>query len=58
MIGGMSSKGNCYDNAVLESFYHQLNVERASWKKYRTKQEAEEGRRRPELVGHGGFSSM
>jgi len=36
----MSRKGNCYDNAVMESFFHTLKVERASWKKYRTRAEA------------------
>ena len=27
MICSMSRKGNCYDNAVLESFFHTLKVE-------------------------------
>jgi putative transposase len=40
MMCSMSGKGNCYDNAVIESFFHTLKVERASWKKYRTKKEA------------------
>ena len=26
-ICSMSGKGNCYDNAVMESFYHALKVE-------------------------------
>ena len=42
MLCSMSGKGNCYDNAVIESFFHTLKVERANWKKYRTKKEAEE----------------
>jgi transposase InsO family protein len=40
MMCSMSRKGNCYDNAVMESFFHTLKVERSDWKKYRTKQEA------------------
>ena len=40
MMCSMSRKGNCYDNAVMESFFHTLKVERVSWKQYRTKQEA------------------
>ena len=27
-IQRMSGKGNCYDNAVVESFFHMLKVER------------------------------
>jgi transposase InsO family protein len=26
-ICSMSGKGNCYDNAVMESFYHTLKIE-------------------------------
>ena len=40
MMCSMSGKGNCYDNAVIESFFHTLKVERASWKKYSTKKQA------------------
>jgi putative transposase len=42
MMCSMSRKGNCYDNAVMESFFHTLKVERSDWKKYRTRKEAAE----------------
>jgi len=42
MMCSMSRKGNCYDNAVIESFFHTLKVERSDWKKYRTRKEAAE----------------
>ena len=42
MMCSMSRKGNCYDNAVMESFFHTLKVERSDWKKYRTKKEGAE----------------
>jgi len=37
----MSRKGNCWDNAVAESFFKSLKVELVYHKKYRTKSEAE-----------------
>jgi transposase InsO family protein len=40
MMCSMSRKGNCYDHAVMESFFHTLKVECVRWKKYRTKKEA------------------
>jgi putative transposase len=42
IVCSMSGKGNCYDNAVIESFFHTLKVERSNWKKYRTKKQAAE----------------
>jgi len=42
MMCSMSGKGNCYDNAVIESFFHTLKVERVNWKNYRTREEAAE----------------
>lgn len=36
----MSRKGNAYDNAVAESFYHSLKVERVHRFKYKTRAEA------------------
>jgi transposase InsO family protein len=42
MMCSMSRKGNCCDNAVMESFFHTLKVERSDWKKYRTREEAAE----------------
>jgi transposase InsO family protein len=39
-IQSMSSSGNCYDNAVMESFFHTLKTELTYFEKYRTRQEA------------------
>ena len=36
----MSRKGNCWDNAVAESFFHSLKVELVHGKLYATRQEA------------------
>jgi transposase InsO family protein len=36
----MSGAGNCYDNAVMESFFHTLKTEWVSWCRYRTRAEA------------------
>lgn len=36
----MSRKGNCYDNAMVESFFHTLKVELTHRKRYRTREEA------------------
>ena len=36
----MSRKGNCWDNAVAESFFHSLKVELIHGKTYNTRQEA------------------
>lgn len=36
----MSRRGNCYDNAVAESFFHLLKTERVRRKTYKTRQEA------------------
>ena len=40
MIGSMSRKGNCWDNAVMERFFGSLKSERVSHKKYATRAEA------------------
>lgn len=37
----MSCKGNCYDNAVVESFFKTLKVELVYQNKYKTKEKAE-----------------
>ena len=42
MIPSMSRKGNCYDNAVIESLFHTLKVERVECRNYATTAEAEE----------------
>lgn len=36
----MSRKGNCYDNAMVESFFHTLKVELTHRQRYRTREEA------------------
>jgi putative transposase len=36
----MSSTGNCYDNAVAESFFHTLKTEHTNFNKYRVREEA------------------
>jgi len=33
-------KGNCYDNAVTESFFHTLKTELVYFEKYRTRSQA------------------
>ena len=36
----MSRKGNCYDNAVAESFFHTLKTEHVYDSRYETRAEA------------------
>ena len=36
----MSQRGNCYDNAVVESFFHLLKTERIQRKTYKTRKDA------------------
>ena len=38
----MSRKGNCWDNAVVESFFGSLKQERVQWKSYQTRYEAQQ----------------
>ena len=38
--GSMSKKGDCWDNAVAESFFHTLKVELVHRMKFRTREEA------------------
>ncbi|ARB93012.1 IS3 family transposase [Legionella longbeachae] len=40
-ICSMSGKGNCYDNAVMESFYHTLKTELLYGEKYKTREETQ-----------------
>ncbi len=40
LIGSMSRKGNCYDNAVVESFFHTLKTELMWFEDYRSRDEA------------------
>lgn len=37
----MSRKGNCYDNALMESFFHTLKTEMIYFQKFNTRKEAE-----------------
>ena len=36
----MGRKGNCYDNACCESFFHTLKTEEVYFNRYRTRAEA------------------
>jgi putative transposase len=38
----MSRKGNCWDNAVAESFFHTLKVELVNQNKFKTREEAKD----------------
>lgn len=40
ITGSMSRKGNCWDNAVAESFFGSLKQERVQWYDYQTRDEA------------------
>lgn len=40
MICSMSNKGDCFDNAVMESFFHTLKVELVHHRRYKTRNQA------------------
>jgi len=40
--GSMSRKGDCWDNAVVESFFGSLKQERVQWENYQTRYEAQQ----------------
>lgn len=40
MVQSMSSSGNCYDNAITESFFHTLKTELVNFEKYETREQA------------------
>ena len=40
VVASMSRKGNCYDNAAKESFFHTLKTELVNHEHYRTREEA------------------
>jgi len=42
VLQSMSRKGNCYDNAVIESFFHTLKTELIYHIKYQTREQAKE----------------
>jgi transposase InsO family protein len=41
-IGSMSRLGDCWDNAVAESFFGSLKQERVQWRNYQTRYEAQQ----------------
>jgi putative transposase len=41
-LGSMSRKGDCWDNAVAESFFGSLKQERVQWRNYQTRLEAQQ----------------
>ena len=40
MLGSMSRKGDCWDNAPMESFFHTLKTERVHHRIYATRDQA------------------
>ena len=42
LVGSMSRKGNCWDNAIAESFFHTLKVELIHTEKYATRDQAKQ----------------
>ena len=40
--GSMSRKGDCWDNAVAESFFGSLKQERVHWRNYQSRLEAQQ----------------
>jgi putative transposase len=38
LLGSMSTKGNCYDNACAESFFHSLKVEAIHGEQFDTRE--------------------
>jgi len=40
-VGSMSRKGDCWDNAVAESFFASLKKERVQWRSYQTRTESQ-----------------
>ena len=40
LVASMSRKGNCWDNAAMESFFSSLKTERTARKTYRTRNDA------------------
>ncbi|PJB10999.1 MAG: IS3 family transposase, partial [Gammaproteobacteria bacterium CG_4_9_14_3_um_filter_38_9] len=42
LIGSMSRKGNCWDNAIAESFFHTLKIELVHTQQYATREQAKQ----------------
>lgn len=40
MVPSMSAKGNCYDNAAMESWNHSLRVEAIHGERFATREQA------------------
>lgn len=38
----MSRKGDCWDNAIVDSFFGSLNQERVQWRNYKSRHEAQQ----------------
>ncbi|PJA03600.1 MAG: hypothetical protein COX72_04360 [Gammaproteobacteria bacterium CG_4_10_14_0_2_um_filter_38_22] len=38
----MSRKGNCWDNAIAESFFHTLKIELVHTQQYATREQAKQ----------------
>jgi transposase InsO family protein len=41
-VASMSRKGNCWDNAPMESFFHTLKTEHIFWEDYATRRQAQQ----------------
>jgi transposase InsO family protein len=41
IVQSMSGKGNCYDNAITETFFHTLKTEMIYWERFETRDEAQ-----------------
>ena len=39
-VQSMSGQGNCYDNAIMETFFHTLKTELIYFERYQTKEDA------------------
>lgn len=42
LVGSMSKKGDCFDNAAMESFFHSLKVEEIHDQRYATRDQAKQ----------------
>ena len=40
IVGSMSRRGNCWDNAVAESFFSRLKTEHLMWHSYQSRSSA------------------
>jgi transposase InsO family protein len=41
LLPSMGQRGDCYDNAMMESFFHTLKIEHVYWRLYQSRDEAE-----------------